>query len=327
LVWLNVLLLTSIAVLLAGPVTLALARAAWPQRNPRIALLLWQAIGLAGGTSLLFAGVSLSETGLPHHSLSDLLTVPTQPSAVGPLGWIGGVLTVLIALWLLGVTARSGRNFLRTLKANRLTVTLIGESVTWPLSTSDHPLVAEKGHNHSSIRTTTSGEHEQLIHVLPFSIPSAYCIGGVRPKVVLTAAALTSLTDRELRAVIAHERAHAHFHHDFVIQPFVAWHKAFPFLNPTSSALEAVESLVEIHADDSARKDAGLTALTSAITAIGSLQSQPPGTDRSAIGKESALRLQHLADAADPLRPMTQASILLAAFAVAAMPFAILLVH
>ena len=41
--------LIAVAVVLAGPVPLALARAAWPARSPRAALVLWQAVGLGGG--------------------------------------------------------------------------------------------------------------------------------------------------------------------------------------------------------------------------------------------------------------------------------------
>ncbi|MGE3256974.1 MAG: M56 family peptidase, partial [Pseudonocardia sp.] len=42
---------------LAEPVSVVLARAAWPARDPVGALLVWQAVGLAGGTALLGAGL------------------------------------------------------------------------------------------------------------------------------------------------------------------------------------------------------------------------------------------------------------------------------
>ncbi|MGB4136315.1 MAG: M48 family metalloprotease, partial [Microbacterium sp.] len=44
-----------IAIALAWPVPVALSRAAWPTRAPVLALLLWQAIGLAGGLSMIGA--------------------------------------------------------------------------------------------------------------------------------------------------------------------------------------------------------------------------------------------------------------------------------
>src|SRR5918999_1536437 len=46
-----------LGVLLAEPVSRALASAHWPARDPVGALLLWQAVGLAGGLALLGSGV------------------------------------------------------------------------------------------------------------------------------------------------------------------------------------------------------------------------------------------------------------------------------
>src|SRR5919106_697635 len=46
-----------LGVLLAEPVSRSLARAHWPVRDPVGALLVWQAVGLAGGLALLGSGV------------------------------------------------------------------------------------------------------------------------------------------------------------------------------------------------------------------------------------------------------------------------------
>ena len=43
--------------LLAEPVSRTLAAAGWPARDPVGALLVWQAVGLAGGLALLGSGV------------------------------------------------------------------------------------------------------------------------------------------------------------------------------------------------------------------------------------------------------------------------------
>jgi hypothetical protein len=50
--------LLALGVLLAEPASRMLAGARWPARDPIGALLLWQAIGLAGGLALLGAGVT-----------------------------------------------------------------------------------------------------------------------------------------------------------------------------------------------------------------------------------------------------------------------------
>src|SRR4051794_41364713 len=50
--------LAVLAALLAWPVPAALARARWPRRDPLVALVCWQAIGLAGGLSIIGALLS-----------------------------------------------------------------------------------------------------------------------------------------------------------------------------------------------------------------------------------------------------------------------------
>ena len=43
--------------------------------------------------------------------------------------------------------------------------------------------------------------------------PAAYCVSGRPPAIVVTTAALGALDDRQLDAVVAHERAHLAGHH------------------------------------------------------------------------------------------------------------------
>src|SRR5690606_27181957 len=49
-----------LALLLAGPVPALLARAAWPLRAPRAAIVLWQAIALAAVLSAFSAGIDIA---------------------------------------------------------------------------------------------------------------------------------------------------------------------------------------------------------------------------------------------------------------------------
>ena len=55
------------AIALAWPVPVALSRASWPMRMPVIALLLWQAIGLAGGLSMIGALALAGYSVAPRH--------------------------------------------------------------------------------------------------------------------------------------------------------------------------------------------------------------------------------------------------------------------
>ena len=101
--------LIAVAVVLAVPVPLALARAAWPARSPRAALVLWQAVGLGGGLAILGAGVTLAVSGL-HRS------------------WLGGLGVLPGRLWPgHAVVARGAHSSSATLSSATL------PSATWPV--------------------------------------------------------------------------------------------------------------------------------------------------------------------------------------------------
>src|SRR5204862_7881841 len=57
---------------------------------------------------------------------------------------------------------------------------------------------------------------------------AAYCVPGLRSRIVVSAGALNLLDQAELAAVLAHERAHLRARHDLVLLPFGALVRAFP---------------------------------------------------------------------------------------------------
>lgn len=58
--------------------------------------------------------------------------------------------------------------------------------------------------------------------------PLAYCLPGVRSRVVVSEGTLTTLSDNEVAAILTHERAHLRARHDLVLEMFTAVHAAFP---------------------------------------------------------------------------------------------------
>jgi Zn-dependent protease with chaperone function len=96
----------------------------------------------------------------------------------------------------------------------------------------------------------------------------AYCLPGLRPRMVVTSAALTNLSPAALAAVVAHESAHLAQRHDLVVLPFVAWQTALPFLPGARTARAAVALLVEALADDAARRRIGVEPLGEALAAV-----------------------------------------------------------
>jgi Zn-dependent protease with chaperone function len=96
----------------------------------------------------------------------------------------------------------------------------------------------------------------------------AYCLPGLRPRMVITSATLTNLSPPALAAVVAHESAHLSQRHDLVVLPFVAWQTALPFLPGARTARAAVALLVEALADDTARARIGAEPLGEALIAV-----------------------------------------------------------
>lgn len=104
--------------------------------------------------------------------------------------------------------------------------------------------------------------------LLDSSTAMAYCLPGLRPRMVLTSAALTNLSPAALAAVVLHESAHLAQRHDLVVLPFVAWQSALPFLPGARTARAAVALLVEALADDAARSRIGTAPLAEALTTV-----------------------------------------------------------
>jgi Zn-dependent protease with chaperone function len=169
-----------------------------------------------------------------------------------PLGrdWAGVnlsalVLAALLFSWLTGVLATSAIRIERDLRRQRTAVDLLGKAGADGVLVLDHPE------------------------------PLAYCLPGPHPRIVITHGAVAALPPEELAAVLAHERAHAEGRHELVIQPFVAWQSALPFLAPARRATAAVAELVEMLADDAAAEATSRLTVARALARVGA--GRPPG--------------------------------------------------
>lgn len=98
--------------------------------------------------------------------------------------------------------------------------------------------------------------------------PAAYCAAGRPAAIVVTSGALAVLDPPQLRAVLAHERAHlAHRHHALatVTRGLAA---AFPGVPLFARGVDEVARLAEMSADDTAARTSGRPALIAALIAI-----------------------------------------------------------
>jgi len=234
--------LAVVALALAVPVPIVLARAAWPTRAPARALVLWQAIALAGGFSMIGALVTAGIALAPHHTLGGGILIGT---AVGLAGHLLGHLAATVVS-----VARSRRR-------HRMLLDLL----------------------------TSPDPARPQTFILDAATPVAYCLpAGFSSITVLSRGLLDRLPPAELAAVIAHERAHLTQRHDIVLVAFRAWHSALPWFPIAARAAEEVAVLVELLADDGARRTTPDDVLARAIATVAAAPEGAlidPGTPRT----------------------------------------------
>jgi Zn-dependent protease with chaperone function len=298
-----------LAGLLLGPVPTVLARVRWPARAPRPALVLWQAVGLAGGLSAVGAGVV--------YGLAPLGA--TLPAAVADGGrrLLAGESLGLPAHRLLALAAAA-------LLAARLLSALATSVVrTWR---------ARCRHRYLVDLLARPAPELGGARVLDSPAAVAYCLPGRRGRVVLSAGAVAVLDPAELDAVLAHERAHLAQRHDLVLLPFAAWVAALPWLAGVSRARAAVAELIEMVADDRARLGRDPRALATAIARLagggvpgGALAAGLPATSSAAASSPSVRRVERLLGALPPAPCRVRLAAYGAAAVLLGLPTAVLL--
>jgi Zn-dependent protease with chaperone function len=106
------------------------------------------------------------------------------------------------------------------------------------------------------------------IVVIEAAKPAAYCVTGRPPAIVVTSAAVAALDQRQLAAVLAHERAHLSGHHWIVVSALRGLAAAFPRLTLMTEGAQQVSRLLEMCADDAAARQHDSRALLSALTTL-----------------------------------------------------------
>jgi Zn-dependent protease with chaperone function len=286
-----VVVLSLLALVLAGPVPAALARARWPLHSPRAALALWQSIAAAAVLSAFGAGLAIASRLLVPDTSGRPTTRPTAEIAVIGLP-LWTVYVVVLALTLV-----IGARLLVTLVRVAVRTRRLRERHRDLVDLLDTVHVPELWGRAADLRVLTAAE------------PMAYCLPGLRSRVVVSDATLTSLEPEELRAVLAHERAHLRARHDLVLEAFLVLHTAFPRGVRSRSALRAVRLLVELLADDSAVRRAGPKPLARALVVCAG--GGAPSGALAAGGPDTLARVQRLAQPCGPRRATATAAYLL----------------
>jgi Zn-dependent protease with chaperone function len=258
---------TIVALVLSGPVPAMLARATWPTRAPRASIVLWQSIALAAVLSAFSAGIAIaSRLFVPGADGRPTATITSEIAALGWPLWAAYVFVFAVTL-VIGA---------------RLTYAVVQVAIATRRRRAHHRMVVD-------LVGKSQGHH---LRILDVAQPLAYCLPGVRSRVVVSEGALNALADNEMAAILTHERAHLRARHDLVLEMFTAVHAAFPRFVRSANALNAVRLLIELLADDAAVRAAGPTPLARALVACAS--GLTPSGALAAGGPTTVLRVRRL---------------------------------
>jgi Zn-dependent protease with chaperone function len=275
--------LAVLAVALAWPVPLLLGRARWPERSPAAALVVWQAIAIAGGLSMIGA---LAVYGLAPYGDNLVHAVLGITSTLYPANALALSAAVLLA--------------------GHLLINLVATVVRSERDRRRHAQLV-------LLLSSPTGGNTRLIDS---PTPVAYCLpGAFRSITVYSQGLIELLSPDELRAVVEHEKAHVAQRHDVVLIAFKAWRASLPWFPIAYRAQREVGVLIEMIADDRARRSVDDATLARAITLV---------ARASESDAHVGARVRRLS--APPLPLAAEAAVVAAATALLGVPTALLLI-
>ncbi|MBO0811010.1 MAG: M56 family metallopeptidase [Microlunatus sp.] len=278
-----------LAVILVGPGSIWVGRWEFLHRAPRPAVALWQAGSVSALLSVVGAGLALS-LGLFHDREASVAEIIVYSMIL-----IFTLIVVGRLIWSLVIVARTtGARRSR----HRQAVDLLDQ-----------------------VGRRSGLPGPPGLRVMSEPMPVAYCLPAVRhSRVVLSDGALRTLSSDEVAAVLAHEEAHVRARHDLVLDTFTALHRAFPIAVRSDVPLKEARLLVELLADDAARRRTGAIPLARALVAMAAA---PVPRFAMGVSYATVVRVSRLADDVRPHR-MLSAGIYLLAAGLIALPVVIL---
>jgi beta-lactamase regulating signal transducer with metallopeptidase domain len=305
-----VLVLATVAVgTVPGAAVLAAAR--WPHRAPGSAILLWQALGLSWG---------LAAVG----TLAGLGAVPGRYGVAG--GALSGAVTAIRSAGLgFGAVALAAVARLAVLAASAALLAVL----CWVLVAASAAVLVARRRHRALLSLLARGDPKvPWALVVDHPAAAAYCVPGLRSKIVISAGTLDLLDQAELAAVLAHERAHLRARHDLVLLPFTAMVRGFGHSRLVCRAHTTVALLVEMLADDRALRHRPARELATALLRVGaSGAGRAPSGALAAAGADDEVvaRVARLLAPQARLPLAAQALICASAAVLAAVPVALLL--
>ena len=290
----------------------ALASARWPYRSPAAAILLWQALGLSWGLAAVGALAALGAVPGRHGVAGGALSSAARAVRSAALGFGR---PALIAAARLAVLAASA-----TLLALLCWVLVAASAAVLVARRRHRVLLSLLAHGDPKVPGALVVDHPAA---------AAYCVPGLRSRIVISAGTLDLLDSAELAAVLAHERAHLRARHDLVLLPFCALGRAFPRARLVHQAHATVALLVEMLADDRALRQRPARELATALLRVGTSGASlaPSGTlaAASAADGEMTTRVTRLLAPPARLPLAVQVLVCCAAALLVAVPVTLLL--
>jgi Zn-dependent protease with chaperone function len=294
-------ILSVFVVLLVWPLSTWLARATWVTRAPRAAVALWHSLGLGATLATIGAGLCVS-------------TERFHDGFAGGVGNLGEGITGGHPLQGLGLPDALGLTLAADVGV--VLVSVVGVVIVrTALARARHRRLLNLLASPSRSRTGTL--------TLDHPSPVAYCLPGIRPRIVISSGTMRLLDGAQLAAVIEHERGHAHERHGLVMLPMTSLTEPFRWIPYARLAPRAVAGLLEMAADDHAVRQHAPSSLASALVAL-STSSAPPACAFAAASHGVNARVHRLLGADRISKTVAAAATLLCMVAIAA-PLAALL--
>ena len=258
-----------------GAWRLTLAR--WTWRAPRVAILLWQSLGVTWGLAsvgaLLAYALEPYGDGVVYGLRSFVESAVSFGMGYGLLQPYGLPRVAALAAGL-------------ALRAVLVVVLLVNGARTLSARRRHRVLLSLIAHDDPGVPGVRVVDHPGA---------AAYCVPGLRSEVVVSAGTLTLLDADELTAVLAHEAAHVRERHDLVLLPFTALNWALPWLSVVRDAHSSVALLIEMAADDCARRFCSPRRLATALLRFGTAGVVPaPNGAMGAGGEQVMARVNRL---------------------------------
>ncbi|MFC8244898.1 M56 family metallopeptidase [Streptomyces chartreusis] len=241
------------ALLLLGALTAVLAprllaRADWPDREPVVALWVWQcavaAVLLCCALSMTLSAAAAWQA-VRGHVFAPAPSAVVEAYALGVGGSWAATTAVTLAcggLWTGAMLVREVARA-RAPRRQRRTELLVRAPLLPGEETGNDRLVILEGER-----------------------PDAWWLPGTAPRLVITTAALRRLKGRQLDAVLAHEQGHAQARHDWLLHCSGALAGGFPQVPVFAAFRDEMHRLVELAADDMASRRFG--RLTTALALV-----------------------------------------------------------